>query len=71
MKLTLKHLTKAFPARNKKDPTPVVAVKNFSLDVYGKLMKTELLQFIREEQKFNSIDELKSAILNDVKLLDA
>lgn len=46
-------------------------IKNFSLDVYGKLMKTELLQFIREEQKFNSIDELKRAILNDVKLLDA
>ena len=33
MKLTLKHLTKAFPSRNKKDPTPVFAVKNFSLDV--------------------------------------
>lgn len=33
MKLTLKRLTKAFPSRNKKDPTPVVAVKDFSLEV--------------------------------------
>ncbi len=46
-------------------------IKNFSGDIYGKQMKTELLKFVREEQKFNSIDELKNAILNDVKLLDA
>ena len=45
-------------------------IKNFSGDIYGKQMTTELLHFVREEQKFSAIDELKNAILNDVKLLD-
>ncbi len=45
-------------------------IKDFSGDVYGKQMKTELVKFVRGEQKFSSIDELKNAILNDVKLLD-
>ena len=45
-------------------------IKDFSGDVYGKQMKTELVKFVRGEQKFSSIDELKNAILNDIKLLD-
>ncbi len=45
-------------------------IKDFSGDIYSKQMKTELLQFIRQEKKFSSVDELKNAILNDVKLLD-
>ncbi len=45
-------------------------IKDFSGDIYGKQMTTELLRFVREEQKFSSIDELKNAILKDVKLLD-
>ncbi len=45
-------------------------IKDFSGDIYGKNMKTELLEFVREEQKFESAKALKSAILNDVKLLD-
>ena len=45
-------------------------IKDFSGDVYGKQMRTELVKFVRGEQKFSSIDELKNAILNDVKLLD-
>lgn len=45
-------------------------IKGFSNDIYGKQMTTELVRFVREEKKFSSIDELKSAILNDVKLLD-
>lgn len=45
-------------------------IKDFSGDIYGKQMKTELLKFIREEQRFSSIDELKKAIINDVKLLN-
>ena len=33
MKVTLKNLTKEFPSRNKKQPAPVVAVSNFSLEI--------------------------------------
>ena len=45
-------------------------IKGFDGDIYGKEMKTELLKFVRPEQKFESIQKLKSAILNDVSLLD-
>lgn len=43
-------------------------IKNFKGNIYGKEMRLELLRFMRTEQKFNSLAELKSAILNDVKL---
>ncbi len=33
MKITLQNLTKEFPSRNKKDKTPVIAVKDFSFDI--------------------------------------
>lgn len=45
-------------------------IKGFSGDIYDKEMKTELLRFVREERKFSSVEELKNAILNDIKLLD-
>ncbi len=45
-------------------------IKDFSGNIYDKQITTELLYFVREEKKFSSIDELKNAILNDVKLLD-
>lgn len=45
-------------------------IKDFSGNIYGKQITTELLHFVREEKKFSSIDELKNSILNDVKLLD-
>ncbi len=39
MKVTLEHLTKKFPSRNKKDPTPVTAVNDFSFEIPdGKLI---------------------------------
>lgn len=44
-------------------------IKDFDGDIYGKQMKLQLLRFVREEQKFNSLEELKSAILKDVNLL--
>lgn len=44
-------------------------IKNFNGDIYGKQMKTRLIKFVREERKFRSLEELKKAILNDVKLL--
>ncbi|MBR3692491.1 MAG: ABC transporter ATP-binding protein [Clostridia bacterium] len=33
MKVTLKNLTKAFPSRNKKQPEPVLAVRDFTLEI--------------------------------------
>lgn len=44
-------------------------IKDFSSDIYGKEITTQLLRFVREEKKFSSVNELKNAILNDVKLL--
>ncbi len=45
-------------------------IKDFSDDIYGKEMNTELLQFIREEKKFTSVQQLKQTILKDIQLLD-
>lgn len=44
-------------------------IKNFCGDIYGKQMRLELLQFVRPEQKFSSLQELKGAILKDISLL--
>lgn len=44
-------------------------IKDFCGEIYGKDMKVEFLQFVREEKKFLSLKELKNAILSDVKLL--
>jgi len=38
---------------------------DFNQDVYGETVKIEFLKFIREEKKFNSLDELKKAIEKD------
>lgn len=45
-------------------------IKEFNGNLYGKSITTELLCFIRPEQKFEGLKELKNAILNDIKLLD-
>lgn len=44
-------------------------IKNFKEDIYGKIMRTQLIDFVREEKKFNSLEELKKAIEKDVALL--
>lgn len=46
-------------------------IKNFNGEIYGTKVKLQLLRFVRAEQKFSSVDELKNAIINDVKLLDS
>ena len=40
---------------------------DFEGDLYGQSMKVELLKFLRPEQKFGSLDELKAAVLNDIE----
>lgn len=39
---------------------------DFSGDLYGKKLQTRLLQFIRPEEKFANIEELKKQIKNDI-----
>ncbi|QIW09558.1 bifunctional riboflavin kinase/FAD synthetase [Francisella sp. LA112445] len=40
---------------------------NFDKDIYGKHITTEIVDFIREEKKFKSFEELKFQISQDVK----
>lgn len=39
---------------------------DFSGDIYGKKANLQLLEFLREEKKFDSLDELKNAIEQDI-----
>jgi len=39
-------------------------------DLYGEQIKTELLEFIRPEYRFNSLDELKTQIAKDVLIAE-
>ena len=40
---------------------------NFDKDIYSKHITTEIIEFIRPEKKFNSFEELKSQISQDIK----
>ena len=42
-------------------------IKNFSGDLYGKKVKITPIKFLREEKKFNSLDELKKQIEIDLE----
>lgn len=44
-------------------------IKDFSSDIYGESVRIELVDFIREERKFSSLEELKSTIKKDVDSL--
>ena len=43
----------------------------FNQDIYGKKINVELLDFIREEKKFSSIEELRNQIKIDCKIANA
>ncbi len=45
-------------------------ILNFSQKIYGKKICVEFLDFIREEKKFSSLEELKQQILRDVEKTD-
>ncbi|WP_242130865.1 bifunctional riboflavin kinase/FAD synthetase [Aestuariivivens marinum] len=42
---------------------------NFNKDIYNKKIRIELLQRLRDEQKFDSVDRLKAQLLEDKKVL--
>jgi riboflavin kinase/FMN adenylyltransferase len=42
-------------------------ILNFNEDIYGKTVEIYFDKKIRDEKKFNSIDELKKQIQNDLK----
>ena len=48
-------------------PSAETTLLDFEGDLYGEKINLEFLEFIREEKKFNSIDELKKQIETDVK----
>ena len=43
-------------------------IDNFSQDVYGEKIVVSFIQFIRPEQKFNSIEELQAQMQSDIKI---
>ncbi len=49
------------------EPLFEVHIFNFDAQIYGKKIVVELLDFVREEKKFNSIEELKNQIAADCK----
>ncbi len=44
-------------------------IPHFDENIYNKKMKIEFIDFIREEKKFESIEELKEQISEDIKML--
>lgn len=44
-------------------------ILNFNQNIYGKKIEVEFLDFIREEKKFASLDELKNQIKSDIEKL--
>ncbi|WP_448821718.1 bifunctional riboflavin kinase/FAD synthetase [Cetobacterium sp.] len=43
-----------------------VHILNFDRDIYGKRIYVSLMEFLRQEKRFNSMEELKETIKNDV-----
>jgi riboflavin kinase/FMN adenylyltransferase len=40
---------------------------DFDRDIYGQIIKVELIEKIRGEKKFGSLDELKAQMTNDIE----
>ncbi|MDV7186323.1 bifunctional riboflavin kinase/FAD synthetase [Lutibacter sp. TH_r2] len=53
------------PTVSGKNQTIEIHFFNFDQNLYGEIIKIEVLKFLREEQKFNSIDELKHQLKSD------
>jgi riboflavin kinase/FMN adenylyltransferase len=55
------------PTAGGSPPQAETYIPNFSGDLYHKKIKVEFIEFIRPEQKFNSLDDLKAQIFIDTK----
>jgi len=44
-----------------------VHIFDFDEEIYGEQLKVHFLEYLREEKKFSSLEELKSAIMDDIK----
>lgn len=44
-----------------------IHILDFSQEIYGELIEVELLEYIRDEKKFNNIEELKKEINSDIE----
>ena len=42
-------------------------IKNFSADIYGKIVTLKFMKFIREEEKFSTAESLINAVKSDIK----
>jgi len=56
------------PTFNQKKILLEVHLFNYSGNLYNKLLSVEFLKFIREEKKFNNVNELKSQIKKDLNI---
>ncbi len=43
-----------------------IHIIDFNKDIYDEILEVELVDFIREEKKYNSVKELKNQIINDI-----
>lgn len=53
--------------REGQPPNAECFLLDFSDDIYGQEIELELIEFLRSEVKFNSIEELKEQITHDLK----
>lgn len=56
------------PTVSGKNQTIEIHFFDFNKDLYGKNIRVEVLKFLREEQKFNSVEDLKYQLENDKNL---
>ena len=54
------------PTFDGEEKTIETHIIDFNQDIYGKLVTVELIKFIRDEQKFDSVNELVSQIKKDI-----
>ena len=57
------------PTVNGKDLSIETNILDFNKDIYGENIKLEFLERIRDEKKFNSLDELKSQLQKDTSYI--
>lgn len=57
------------PTLNENKVSIETHILEFETDIYDKVIEIEILDFIRNEKKFNSLEELKKQINKDIKLV--